>query len=223
MGDEFLWDVDKNPTLLFIVYVVAIAYLFNILRLNQIVYAKVGIVRKIGAFIVELCHHMLVGLVIISIWWLTIDAFFFNQYNVFYLVAINVILLIVFLQYSYLNNCIFFILFGKIMDMDPYSEYYTIMDVLSGAKPPCGAEGNYHSSVQKWLCSVRLLTVNMIIVDTLYAIKYWDPDVSSKLLFIPMGFILITFVPFCYYTLEHYKPDTQRVSGSVFKGNVTGV
>jgi len=25
------------------------------------------------------------------------------------------------------------------------------------------------------------------------------------------------------YTLKHYKPDTQRVSVSVFKGNVTGV
>ena len=24
------------------------------------------------------------------------------------------------------------------------------------------------------------------------------------------------------YTLEHYKPDAQRASGSVFKGNVTG-
>jgi len=24
------------------------------------------------------------------------------------------------------------------------------------------------------------------------------------------------------YTLEHYKPDTRWVSGSVFKGNVTG-
>jgi len=25
------------------------------------------------------------------------------------------------------------------------------------------------------------------------------------------------------YTLEHYKPDTQRMSGSVFKGNVTDI
>ena len=24
------------------------------------------------------------------------------------------------------------------------------------------------------------------------------------------------------YTLEHYKPDAQRASGSVFNGNVTG-
>ena len=24
-----------------------------------------------------------------------------------------------------------------------------------------------------------------------------------------------------FYTLEHYKPDTRRASGSVFKGNVT--
>lgn len=25
-----------------------------------------------------------------------------------------------------------------------------------------------------------------------------------------------------FYTIEHYKPDAQRASGSVFKGNVTG-
>lgn len=131
---------------------------------------------KILAYILEFAHNIYISGIIIGIVWLSIKALFYNIYNVFSILMLNIGLLFAYLLFTYLRTCIFFLFFNRSLGFHDCGEYYSIVDVFRGQPIVRQTEFDCEKNLNKWYTGIRILTMFITLLDVMYIDHFWKSE-----------------------------------------------
>lgn len=142
--------------------------------------------RKLGSLVVHFVHDIVVGWVLFSIAALFVYTVWLNRPNIRWLMMLNILYLIIVIQFLFFRMCSFTILYNWVLNQDKCVPYHgpigTIRRLLSGKynnsrkwsnpvkKFDMGKQCNENTTW--WIESNQITAIALLVVNVVHFVKY---------------------------------------------------
>lgn len=158
-----------------IIFIVSLLSLMTtLLSMDIIAAANVNIIRKAFAFLIEYVHGFYIAFFLVGMVLLYFQACFFNRYDLQGLLILNIMYLIVVLQFCLYKLCIANVMFNRLLGIHECTEYYSVTDIIFRRHIPSIEKRAIDCDKQrdKWMNGNCLLIVTLLVLDFLYIYKF---------------------------------------------------
>lgn len=155
---------------IFWIFVLLLTFISSLLSLDPIFSTSTNMYRKVGAYFLEILHCLYMSIFILGLGWLLLKAIMMKVYNIKLLLLLNVMYMIVVLQFYICKLCLANVLYNRLLNIHDCTEYYSLTDVVFGRYVPPLPQRKKDCGMQrdKWFVGNRMLIFLLIIVNIVF-------------------------------------------------------